>query len=507
MTFKIFSKEDIKLLNRATKYANHYKIKMIILLFCIFAEIGLNLIQPVIWAKLISCFFAKDYNAVVTQIFYQVIVAISQTALGIIQSYLSSYLNESIVFDVKKDMYSIILNLPVKAFDEMRVGEFLSRLHRDSSAVSNIITKQFLNSIVDILKIIVLGILIFRISIPLALIILLLFPISSIVFIMFGRKLKKETAIASKFWDKHYSQIQESLFCIKEIKSLGIKDITLNSFLSLCKKIKAKSVELQTINTISQALNQLVNLLSNITTLGVGAYLIFKNILSIEQFMVFNSYSMQFRISLNNVTKLNSNVQESLVSLGRVFGLMDNLAYSKENFGASEISKVNGQITFEDVSFSYASGRPVLNLVSFKIPRNKVVSIVGKSGSGKTTIFNLLEKFYLPTEGKIKIDTFDLNEFTEKSLRSNVSIVRQDPVLFNMSIKQNLLLANPSATEQQIYTACKKAYIHDYIMSLPDKYESIVGEISSNFSGGQKQRIAICIFRRIRTAIPDLSGQ
>jgi ATP-binding cassette subfamily B protein len=171
--------------------------------------------------------------------------------------------------------------------------------------------------------------------------------------------------------------------------------------------------------------------------------------------------------------------------------LIDGLSYKAEKFGEKSIDSLNGDIKFENVSFNYGNESNVLDNLTVNIPAKSKTAIVGSSGSGKTTMFNLLLKLYDPCEGRILIDGTDINDIKEEDLRRHISVVRQEPVLFMMSIKENLLLANSKASQQEIESACKKAFIHEYIESLPNKYDSVIGENGVNFSGGQIQRIAI----------------
>ena len=169
---------------------------------------------------------------------------------------------------------------------------------------------------------------------------------------------------------------------------------------------------------------------------------------------------------------------------------MDSSSFSKEEFGKKHLDKVNGDFEFKDVEFSYGK-KKVLKKTSFKVEANSTVAFVGKSGSGKTTVFNLLCKLYDIDSGKITIDGVDINELDKDSIRENITIINQSPYIFNVSIKDNLRLVKENLTEEEIVKACKVACLHDFIMSLPEGYDTIVGEGGVNLSGGQKQRLAI----------------
>lgn len=488
---KLFSKKDLLLIKRALCYMAPYKIRFACAFLCVVSGIIFTLVQPFIWANVLTSLFEKDFNRVVLNIVYTFILFVLQMSLNFLQSYLFSHLNENIIYDLKRNMYASIFDLPVKAFDEMRVGEFISRLHGDASVVANIITNQLLNAIVDVLKVIIIGILVFSISFPLTLIILVTFPFSLLTFIKFGAKVRSNNEELAKFNDNYFSNMQQSILGIREIKGLGIGGITFSSFLTLAGKIRGKNIKVSVLNTFAQTISQGVTFISQIAVMGAGGYLIYINLLTMQYFIAFSSYSSQFSNSLMNITRLNSNIQQVLTSLERIFSLMDNLDYSKEKYGNKTIKEIKGDINFDSVFFSYNGSKKVLNGISFSVQHGKRLAIVGPSGGGKSTIFNLLLRFYEPATGSIRIDGTDIREIEEKALRSYVSIVRQDPFLFNISIRENLLLANPFATMDEIYEACKMAFIHDFILGLQNGYDSIIDENGVNLSGGQRQRIAI----------------
>lgn len=185
--------------------------------------------------------------------------------------------------------------------------------------------------------------------------------------------------------------------------------------------------------------------------------------------------------------------------------MINNKIYGVEEFGVTDVQNINGKISFDNVSFQYDKNNLVLKDVFFNINKNSKTAIVGKSGSGKTTILNLIMKFYSSTSGTIKIDGINIDNLSEKCLCKNISIVSQNSFLFNGSIKENIMISNTDAINEEIEEACKKAYIHDFITGLPDKYDSIIEENSVNLSGGQKQRISIAraLLKRSKIIIFD----
>jgi ABC-type multidrug transport system fused ATPase/permease subunit len=491
MKIRFLSTNDIKLIKRALTYIKPYRLRITAAFLCILSVIGFSLLQPLIWGRLIEYLFQKNLKKALIDIACLLIIYISQSGIGYIQTYLFSFLTENILYDFKCDIYKRILNLPVKAFDEMKTGDFISRMHGDTASIANVITNQLLATLVDILKIIFIGVTIFTVSLPLSLIIAAVAPVSYIIYMKYGRKIRDNNNELASLNDGYFSSVWETIYAIREVKSLGIKKNKFSSFLTLAENLRDKCIRISLLNNFSQTLAQGVNFISQTAVMVVGGYLIFTGSLKMQYYLAFTSYSNQFSLSILSITRLNSSMQQVLTSMERIFGLMDNLSYPQEQFGCKSVHEIKGRIKFENVCFEYNQASPVLKNVTFEISENKKVAITGISGSGKTTIFNLLQKFYSVSSGRIMIDDYDINELDEESIRKHISIVRQEPFLFNASIRDNLLLANSNVSELEMQEACKSACIHDYIMGLPDKYDSVIGENGMKVSGGQKQRIAI----------------
>lgn len=222
--FKInfISKDDLKLLKRTKNYILKYKFKFIISLLCIFLGVAFTVVQPLVWASLLASLFENQFNKVGVSIGYLVLLFFAQTVTNYYQAYLFQYLSNNLIHDIKMDMFRNILHMPIKLFDEIRVGDLISRLEEDTSAIAYVLTNQFLNTIVNILKVVIIGITIFSISVPLSILVLLAFPFSLITFSLFGKKLREKNKEVKLIRDKYFSNLEQNLLGIKEIRSLGI---------------------------------------------------------------------------------------------------------------------------------------------------------------------------------------------------------------------------------------------------------------------------------------------
>ena len=257
---------------------------------------------------------------------------------------------------------------------------------------------------------------------------------------------------------------------------------------------------MENINRIYYYFANNLRAISDLFFIIIGCILYEKSLLTIPTFVIIYNYQNKIKNLLTGVVNLSEYNKKFVVSSNRIFEIIEDEKFKKEKFGELKIKKLSGNIKFNNVKFSYDK-KNIINKMNFEIKPNEKVAFVGRSGAGKTTIFNLITKLYSIDEGKILLDDKDINDLDCDSLRNNMSIITQNPYIFNFSIKENLLLAKENASMKEIRKSCKMACIDDFIMSLPDKYETILGENGVILSGGQKQRIAIARALLMKTEI------
>ncbi|GGF94587.1 ABC transporter ATP-binding protein [Paenibacillus albidus] len=491
------------LFSKSIKFLKPYKLRFLFSIICLVSGVGISLIEPLIWGKLLTGLFSKDYQHIIKLIVYIIIIYSLQIILNYVQTFLFSYLNENIIYDLKESIFRKIMNLQVSAFEDIGQGGFLSRLHEDTATISNLITQEFINISLDILKVVFVGIIAFAISPTLAFITIISFPLTYYINLKFGKLLKEKNTTTMNVYDEYFSVVQESLAGIKEIKALGVKKERVNLFLELSSRIKKLNIDMNILSTLAGNISLIVNYTTQIVLYSVGAYLIFKENLKVEYFIAFTSYSQQFLRSLSNLTKINLSLRKAGVSLQRVYDLIDHK--SVEEFGDLDIDSLEGEIKFENVNFNYEKQNTVLQNLNLDINPGKKYAMVGLNGAGKSTIFNLITRFNDPLTGKITIDGIDIKELNEISLRKNIAVVRQEPTLFNLTIKENLLLANPQSSMRDIINACEKVNIHEFINTLPERYNTKLLNSARNLSGGQRQSIAFAraILKRSKIILFD----
>ena len=382
------------------------------------------------------------------------------------------------------------VKLETEAIDNNTTGLFINRLNSDTSKLADI----FFNISEVITGIVINFGILFAIFIINKIMFLYLVTTIIILFI-FNRcrakyffKMDKELR---KFNEKNTSLIAEMVRGLRDIKVLNAEDNFIKKVSNNINESNQKRYKMTEINRrwnlVIGSLHDLIDFIFII----LGINLILKGSLSIENMVIIYMYRNRIYDLLNYFTKVIEMTKDFNLSADRVFEVFGNEKFKKETFGDKILKKAEGNIEFKNVYFGYTNKENIINNLSFKINPNEKIAFVGKSGQGKSTIFSLLAKLYHPQKGNIYIDGIDINDLTRESLRNNMSIITQMPYIFNFSIKENLKIVKPNATKKEIEEACKSACLHDFIMTLPDKYETVVGEGGITLSGGQRQRLAI----------------
>ena len=386
--------------------------------------------------------------------------------------------------------YKKTLNLPAIAFEKTSSGEIINRITNDADTLS-FAFGRILNVISSLVASLIVIVYVFINSWIVGLEILFFVSILFLILKKYNPLLRKIHEERKKEQDKFTSLATESIRGVREIKTLGIKNNLINDIIDIIKDIFNKSKEEI---DIQKSFNIKTRFLKSTLEVGVFAtcvILLYYKSISLTFFVAMTYYVYRYTWLIENINDLTQTYQKVIVSISRVNDILENRIYDDEKFGIKELNKVNGIIQFKDVTFAYPDEEKLLDKFNLSIFPNKKVAIVGSSGSGKSTLFNLLTRIFDPLEGEITIDGVNIQDLTEESLRKHISIIRQEPFVFNRSIKNNFKIINNKITISEIRKYTKMAYLDDYIMSLPKKYDTVLGEGGVNLSGGQKQRLSI----------------
>lgn len=386
--------------------------------------------------------------------------------------------------------YKKALNLPAVAFEKHSSGEIINRITNDADSIS-FAFGRLLNAFSSLVASFIIMFYVFANSWIIGLEIIILLSLLFLVMRIYNPRMKKLHKERKNEQDKFTSLTTESIRGIREIKTLGIKSSLIKDMTDIIKLIYKRSEREIDVQKEFNIIVRFLKTLLEVGTLATCVILLYYNKINLTFFIAMTYYVYRYMWLIENLNDLTQTYQKVSVSIGRVNEILENKLYDDEVFGSREISKLEGNLEFRDVTFAYPDEDVTLDKFNLKIEPNLKIAIVGKSGQGKSTLFNLITRIFDPIEGEILLDDVNIKDLTEEYLRKNISIIRQEPFIFNKTIKDNFKMIDENISLDEIREYAKMAYIDDYIMSLPNGYDTILGEGGVNLSGGQKQRLSI----------------
>jgi len=409
--------------------------------------------------------------------------------------FLSNYMAHKaawyLVGDLRTKTYDKLERMHLGFFHDKQTGDLMSRVVNDTRDFELLYAHIIPETITNVVTFLGVLIMLLTINPKLALITCAPIPLILISGIIFSKKVRPFFGISQKKMGELNGKLQDNLSGIHEIQSFGreeyeterVDEKNFGHVKAMLQALKVSAVFHPSVEFISS--------IGTILVVAVGGFLAYKGSLNAEDIVAFLLYLSLFYTPVTGLATLLENMQQSLAGAERVMAILEAPSEIQDKPGAEELKDVEGEIRFEDVSFSYIDGIPVLEDVSFECPPGQMLALVGPTGVGKTTITQLISRFYEPQKGRILIDGHDISDITIESLRHNISTVLQDTFLFNGTISENISYAKPDATLEEIRNAARAADIDDEIMAMPDGYDTVTGERGVKLSGGQKQRIAI----------------
>ncbi len=386
--------------------------------------------------------------------------------------------------------YKKALNLPAVAYEEKSSGEIINRITTDADSLS-FAFGRLLNMTSSLVASLIIIVYVFINSWIVGLEIIFFVSLLFLILKKYNPLLKQIHKERKKEQDNFTSLVTESIRGVREIKTLGIKSSLIKDMIDIIKTIYNKSAKEIDLQKRFNIYTRFIKSLLEVGVFGTCVVLMYYNKVSLTFFVAMTYYIYRYVWLIENINDLTITYQKVSVSIERVNEILENRLYQDEKFGNKKLDNIKGTLEFKDVTFGYPNEEVTLNNFNLKIDPNKKIAIVGASGQGKSTLFNLITRIFDPIKGTILIDGIDIKELDEESLRKNISIIRQEPFIFNRSIKDNFKLIDENIKIEEIRKYTKMAYLDDYIMSLPKKYDTILGEGGVNLSGGQKQRLSI----------------
>ena len=419
-------------------------------------------------------------------------VTLLEGILGSLKTFLFAETTNRIDQKLGSEVIDHLLRLPLNYFDKRPVGELGSRID-ELQKIREFLTGQALSTILDAVFSVIYILVMFIYSALLTLIALIVVPIQIAITLLGAPLFRRQFRQAAEDNAKTKSHLVEVITSIQTVKSQNIETISRWKWQQLYSKYITRSFERTVSGTTIGQISQVLQKISQLLVLWVGATLVLKGQLTLGQLIAFRIISGYVTQPLLRLSTIWQNIQELRVSFERLGDVIDTPQES-DTLDKQKIPMppVFGKVKFEDVTFSFDKNNSnVLNNVSFEIDKGQFVGIVGESGSGKSTLMKLLSRLYSPNLGKVKIDDYDINKVELYSLRRQIGIVPQEPILFSGTVMENIALTQSEASNDEIIKAAKLAEAHDFIMNLPNGYSTEVGERGSSLSGGQRQRIAI----------------
>ncbi len=401
-------------------------------------------------------------------------------------------LSAGVIADVRTRLFDHVQNLPAAFFQRTKRGEILSRFSVDLTAFEGAVRTAVGSAALPLLELIAGIVLMLFLNWQLAAVALLVFPITLI-----GPRILTPKAVQANYEQKInesglLGMVQENIAAQAVIKAFTLHRRTFGWFKLRNDQARDKYASAMFLSTMVERTVTIAVLLLHLVVLALGAYLATKGQITIGTFVTFESAFWEVSYNIAHVMHFIPVSISSAAAIRHIQELLDEPTRGADRPGAPDLPRITHDITFDRVTFQYEGAQqPVLDNLSLKLDVGKTIAIVGPSGSGKSTLLNLILRLYVPDEGRVTIDGVDIRKVTRQSLRGSMAVVFQENMLFNMSIKENIRLGKEGATDEEVVEAARKAEIHRYIMSLPQKYDTSVGERGDTLSGGQRQRVAI----------------
>ena len=492
---------DKQVVKRLLKFTKPYIGYLIMALICALFSVTFTLLGPVLIGKGIDLIIGPnnvDFNGILKIMATIILGALFQWLMGLY----TNIVTQKTVKDLRIASFSKINEVPLRYIDSNPHGDIINRVVNDIDLISDGLLQGFTQLFTGIVTIV--GTLLFMLSInvSIALVVVLVTPLSLFVASFIAKKSHNSFKVQSATRGELSGYIEEILGNQKVVKAFSYEDEAEEKFKEINARLYESGVKSQFYSSLTNPSTRFVNGIVYAAVGVIGALLAIKGKLTIGDISCFLSYANQYTKPFNEISGVVTELQTAFASAKRVFNLLDELPETPEDKDAISLVKADGYLEINNVNFSYSENKKLIENLNLKVKPGNRIAIVGPTGCGKTTIINLLMRFYDVTSGEIKVDNTNITHLTREGLRRNFGMVLQDTWLYSGTVKENIAYGKVDATDEEIIEAAKAAHAHNFIMRLPNGYDTLINDDGSNISQGQKQ--LLCIARVMLTKPPML---
>lgn len=466
--------------------------KLAIAMIAMIAVGGFNALQAYLVKPLLDEIFIKK-DATFLDILPLILISVFfiKGIFYFLYSYFLEMVGQCVIRDLRTKVYAHVIDQSISFFHKTSTGELISRIINDISIVQNSVSYTLIRSLRDLFSVFGLLGVIFYMDWQLALVTLIFLPAAGIPIVIFGRKFRKISTRYQEKLGEATSQLHETITGVSIVKAFCMEPFEKQRFSSRMQNIMQILMSETRYNSLSHPCVEMLAGVGMAFIIWFGGGQVLQGHSTPGAFMSFFTALLMLYEPIKGVAKVNSNIQQGLAAAQRIFTLLDTKSTITEKPTATAMRPFRQGIEFDQVSFGYDRDTRVLRNLSFRIHRGEVLALVGPSGGGKTTLTNLLLRFYDVNEGRLLIDGLDIRTYTLASLRGQMALVSQQTILFNDTVRNNIMYGRRDCTEQELLAAAQAAYALDFIEALPQGFETIIGESGARLSGGQRQRLSI----------------
>lgn len=482
------------------KFVSPYKSKIVITIIIGLVKFGIPLLMPLILKYVLDNIIYNETMPVddkIHELFILMTIAfliflVIRPPIEYYRQYYAQWVGSKILYDIRDQLFSHIQKLSLRYYSNTKAGEVISRVINDVEQTKSFVITGLMNIWIDIMTIFIALAIMFTMDFKLTIIAIILFPLYGFSVKYFYGRLRHLTRVRSQALAEVQGHLHERVQGVPVIRSFALEDYEQKEFDKKNLNFLDKALQHTSWNAKTFAVVNTITDMAPLIVIGFAGYAVISEKITVGTMVAFVTYMDKLYNPLRRLINSSTTLTQSIASMDRVFEFIDEEYDIVDKPNAIELKEVEGHVTFDHVSFKYNDNEPlVLKDISLDVKPGETIAFVGMSGGGKSSLVSLIPRFYDVSSGRILLDGIDIRDFKARSLRDKIGMVLQDNILFSESVKMNILMGNPFATDEEVIQAAKAANAHDFIMELPNGYDTKVGERGVKLSGGQKQRVAI----------------